>query len=110
MAAFLPSILTSQLLQVKMVGFLAISSLLCSAYVLMTASVDSERTNTAQSSSQREQGLIKRYAIPLNASLTLLVALNAFRFYGRQGVHEGYWALCVVPAGKNLWEAMMDRD
>lgn len=36
----------------------------------------------------------------LNIGLSLLVLLNAFSYRGRQGVHEGFWIICVLPAGE----------
>ena len=102
--AFLPSILMSPLLQVKIVGFLAISSLLCTAFVLSTLEVESGHTNTGQNSAQAQgkQRPMRKYLIPLNAVLALLVALNGVKFYFWQGAHGGYWVLCVVPVGEHL--------
>ena len=45
---------------------------------------------------------MRNYLIGLNAGLALLVTLNAVHFYGWEGVHGGYWALCLVPVGERL--------
>ena len=45
---------------------------------------------------------MRKYLIPLNAGLALLVTLNAVKFYGWQGVHGGYWVLCMVPVGEHF--------
>ena len=109
-AAFLPSILISPLLQVKFVGFLALSSLLCTAYVLVTLEFEPGYTNPRRNStqSQGKHKLMQKYLIPLNAGLAMLVTLNAVKFYGWQGVHRGYWVLCVVPVGEHLSEASIN--
>ena len=102
-AAFLPWVFTSPSLQVKTVGVLAISSLLCTAYILMRASPSNDdQYNRSRSSiwPSNSSGPLRKYAIPLNASLALLVSVNAIQFYGRYDEYEGYWMFCLVPIGE----------
>ena len=103
--------LISPLLQVKVVGFLALSSLLCTAFVLATLEVEPGYTNPRRNSAQFQvkHRFMQKYLIPLNASLALLVTLNAVKFYGWQGVHRGYWVLCVVPVGEQLQETLISK-
>lgn len=90
----------SQPLQAKFLGLLAISSLLCTAYLLKSGPhVGSRQSSDGEGSVQKRYGPMQKFGIPFNASLALLVALNAFTFHSKQVVHDGHWLLCLVPAG-----------
>lgn len=97
-AAFLPSLWTSSLLSVKIVDLLAIASLSCTAYSLMSMGPnDAVVANARKTRSNGAQGPMTRYIDFLNGGLSFLVSLNALSFRGRHGVHEGFWLLCVLP-------------
>ena len=101
-AAFIPSLLTSQLVQVRLIDLLALTSLICTAYILM--SMPNSKPQTAQLSHFGRplvtgSGPLERYIDFLNGGLSLLVLLNAFWYRGRQGVHEGFWLICILPFG-----------
>ena len=101
-AAFLPSLLTSQLVQAKLIDLLAITSLMCTAHILM--SMPSSKSQRAQTSYfgrplEANSSPIERYIDYFNGGLSFLILLNAFSYRGKQGVHEGFWLLCVLPAG-----------
>ena len=90
----------SQTLQAKLLGLLAISSLLCTAYLLKTGPhVSSGQSNHGEGIFQEQYGPMRKYGTPLNAGLALSVALNAFTLYGQHDVHKGHWLMCLVPAG-----------
>ena len=44
-------------------------------------------------------GPIQRYIDYLNGGLSCLICLNALTLRGREGVHEGFWLLCILPLG-----------
>ena len=99
---YLPAILTSQSVQAKLVSFLNMTSLLATAYILICISSekpDSVGGKRALSHFQDEPGPMSRYLPYLNGGLSFLLALNAIVWRRRKGVHEGFWLLCLLPAG-----------
>ena len=99
-AAFVPSLLTTRLAQVRLIDLLALSSLTYTAYML--TSMPNSKPQKAQLSHlgrpfEAGSGPLKRSIDYLNGILSLLVLLNAFSYRGRQGVHEGFWLVCVLP-------------
>ena len=44
-------------------------------------------------------GPVLRYIDCFNGGLSSLICLNALTLRGREGVHEGFWLLCVLPLG-----------
>lgn len=100
---FLPSLITSSSPQAKLIGFLAICSLSCSAFVLIVIPTSKPKTSEGLSNrlaSDEGPGPIHRYIVPMNGALSLLVGLNSIVFYHKDGVHEGFWILCFVPIGE----------
>lgn len=72
------------------------------AYILVF--VPNTRANESNSELPRQQlqpekGPILKYISHLNGGLSLLIAINAFGFRDKRGVHEGFWLLCVLPVG-----------
>lgn len=100
--AFLPSLLMSRLVQVKIVDLLAITSLVCTAHILI--SMPNRKPAEAHLSYlgrplSPDAGPLERCIDYLNSGLSLLVLLSAFSYRGKQGVHEGFWLICTLPAG-----------
>lgn len=102
--AFIPSLLTSRLVQVKIIDLLAITSSICTASVLMfmpnSKPQDAELSYLGRPI-DANTGPLERYIDYLNGGLTLLVLPNAFLYRGTQGVHEGFWSICVLPFGRS---------
>ena len=48
-------------------------------------------------------GPLHQYLSYLNAGLSLLLGLYAIGFRGRNGVHDGFWMLCLLPGRKHLY-------
>ncbi|MCJ1461706.1 hypothetical protein MMC07_000304 [Pseudocyphellaria aurata] len=98
---FLPALLTSSLFQAKILCLLSMSSLLCTAYVLIFVpkdKPDASNREPAQQIQQPRSGPVRRYINYLNGGLSMLILLNALTLKERRGVHEGFWLLCILPA------------
>ncbi|MCJ1299374.1 hypothetical protein MMC08_002166 [Hypocenomyce scalaris] len=98
--AFLPAIMTSASLHPKFVSLLAITSLLSTAYILVF--IPSQRPPEPGSKRPMRHlepvpGPLHQYLSYLNAGLSLLLGLYAIGFRGRNGVHDGFWMLCLLP-------------
>lgn len=94
----------SRLLQVKLISLLSMTSLIATAYILVfvpnTRAESPERARSRREvQSKPEQGPVHKYISYLNGGLSLLIALNAMSFKDKQGVHEGFWLLCLLPVG-----------
>lgn len=48
----------------------------------------------------QKAGPINSYLGYLNGCLSLLVLLNALNLKDKDGVHEGFWLLCILPASE----------
>ena len=99
---YLPAILTSRSAQAKLVSFLNMTSLLATAYILVFISSkkpDRVRAKRSLTHFQDEPGPMNRYLPYLNGGFSFLLALNAIIWRDRNGVHEGFWLLCLLPAG-----------
>ena len=92
----------SRLIQVKIVDLLAITSLVCTGHILISMP-NSKPPEAHLSYLGRplgpDAGPLERCIDYLNSGLSLLVLLNAFSYRGKQGVHEGFWLICTLPAG-----------
>lgn len=99
---FLPTLMTSPSPQTRLNSLLAISSLLCTAYILFLLPNGKPANVRMNSATFDGQGPIRRYLTYLNGGLSILVGLNAFRFRSKEGVHDGFWIFCVLPSGKLL--------
>ena len=100
---FLPSLLTSSLFRAKLVGLIGICSLSCSAFALIAVPTTKPVTNEEPSHGityEKDSGPLRKYVLPMNGALSLLIGLNSLVFYGKRGVHEGFWILCLIPAGE----------
>ncbi|MCJ1425938.1 hypothetical protein MMC29_003839 [Sticta canariensis] len=98
---FLPALLTTPLVQARVLCLLSMSSLMCTAYILLfipKINSDSANRNHTQEILQPASGPIHRYLSFLNGGLSMLILLNVFSLKGKQGVHEGFWLLCILPA------------
>lgn len=115
---FLPALLTSRLFQARILCLLSMSSLICTAYILIFIpknKPDARNQKHTQQIHQHSSTPIRRYISYLNGILSTLILLNAFSLEGKRGVHEGFWLLCILPAGEKyfLWRAcynMLDVD
>ena len=103
--AFVPPLLTSPSFLAKFISLLAITSLLASAYTLLYIPLPSKQTQDPKVKRpmrdlepEPELGPLKRYLIPLNGALSVLVSLNATRFRDRPVVPGGFWLFCYVPS------------
>ena len=84
-------------------ALLSISSLLCTAYILaFQPNVTSKQIGAIQGKTppQWKQESLQTYVLPLlNGVLTLVIGLHTFTFYDKQGVLQGFWLMCMLPAG-----------
>jgi len=95
----------SRLISAKLISLLSMSSLIATAYILVfVPNTRENKINSGEPSQQlqSEQGPIHKHINYLNGGLSLLIAINAFGFRDKRGVHEGFWLLCLLPAGE--WE------
>ncbi|KAL8645064.1 MAG: hypothetical protein Q9210_006915, partial [Variospora velana] len=95
---FLPTLMTSPSPQMRLISLLAISSLLCTAYILFLLPNGKPANVRMNPATFDGQGPIRRYLTYLNGGLGILVGLNAFRFRSQDGVHDGFWLFCVLPS------------
>ncbi len=83
---------------------LSISSLVCTAYSLIfipnTKPEPLNRKKKVKSIFHPQAGPIRQYISHLNGGLSMLILLNAPSLKDKQGVHEGFWLLCILPAGE----------
>ena len=99
---YLPAIVTSRSVQAKLVSFLNMTSLLATAYILVFISSkkpDLVRGKRSLTRFQDKPGPMHQYLPKLNGGFSFLLALNAIVWRQRSGVHEGFWLLCLLPAG-----------
>lgn len=100
---FLPALLTSRLFQARILCLLSMSSLICTAYILISIpknKLDAANRKHTQQILQPASGPIRRYINYFNGGLSILILLNSFNLKGKRGVHEGFWLLCILPAGE----------
>ncbi|KAL2051593.1 hypothetical protein ABVK25_008007 [Lepraria finkii] len=100
--SYIPALIMSRLLQVKLISLLSMTSLIATAYILVfvpnTRAESPERAKSRREvQSKPEKGPVHKYIGYLNGGLSLLIALNAMSFKDKQGVHEGFWLLCLLP-------------
>lgn len=102
-------------MQVKLIDVLAITSLMCTAYILHSIP-DGRPPDAATSLLGRPieagSGPIDLYVDYLNGGLSLLIFVSGFPYRGRQGVHEYYWIFCALPIGlpATRFRAMISVD
>lgn len=86
---------------------LSVSSLIATAYILIfvpnNQSEPSKSKQLSQISSFRD-GPIRQYINLLNGALAVLIVLNVPTLINKQGVHEGFWLLCLLPFRE--WELL----
>ena len=102
--AFLPVLLMSRPLQAKLICLLSISSLICTAYILVCipiATPESANRKQAKHIYPSASRPILWYINYLNGGLSILILLNAFNFKNKEGVHRGFWLLCFIPSGEH---------
>lgn len=93
----------SRLLSAKLISLLSMSSLIATAYILVfipNTRPDKSKATKSPAKLQPEAGPIQQYISYLNGGLSMLIALNAFGFRDKKGVHEGFWLLCLLPVGE----------
>lgn len=86
---------------------LSVSSLIATAYILIfVPNNQSEPSNPKQLSqiSRFQDGPIRQYINLLNGALAVLIVLNVPTLVNKQGVHEGFWLLCLLPFRE--WELL----
>ena len=101
--AYIPTLITSRLVQAKLASLLCITSLIATAYILaFVPTTGSKSPNRVKSRRQLEpeSGPIRRYISYLNGALSLVCALNFITFKEKVGVHDGFWVLCLLPVGR----------
>lgn len=101
-AIFLPTLTTSPSPQMRLISLLAVSSLLCTAYILFFLPNGKSAEGRMSSPASEGEGPICRYITYLNGGLSVLVGLNAFHFTSKEGVHDGFWLFCLLPSGEPL--------
>lgn len=92
-------------LRAKVICLLSITSLLSSAYILMYKPIAQPvPANPNQLGQQIESGFRSkdRYLNYLNGGLSVLVLFNAGALKEEEGVHDGFWLLCTLPARKSI--------
>lgn len=105
---FLPAFFRSHLLQVKLMCTLSISSLIATAYILIfVPNTQSEPLSSKQPRqiSRIRDGPIRQYINFLNGALALLIAMNVPTLISKEGVHDGFWLLCLLPFRE--WELLI---
>ena len=96
----------SRIISAKLISLLSISSLLATAYILIftpNTRTDDGKAETSRQKLQPDPGPIRKYIGYLNGGLSILIAIDAFGFKGKKGVHEGFWLLCFLPVGRSPW-------
>lgn len=86
---------------------LSVSSLVATAYILIfVPNTQSEPSNSKQPSqiSRFRDGPIRQYINFLNGALAVLIFMNAPTLVNKQGVHDGFWLLCLLPFRE--WELL----
>lgn len=100
---YLPAMVLSSSMQAKLVALLNITSLLATAYHLAVIPIGQSgrpHKHLVRGPIQRSSRPVYRYLPYLNGVFSLVLGLNALIWPGRRGVHEGFWALCLLPPGK----------
>ena len=95
----------SNTFQVKAASIISMTSLISSSYILMF--VSSTRPSVGRETlgalrTDEDLNPLRRYLVPMNGALSIVVGLNSIGFYGREGVPNGFWALCFAPTGKSI--------
>ena len=101
--AYIPTLITSSLVQAKLVSLLCITSLIATAYILAFIPTTGSKSQDRVKSKRQlkpEAGPIHRYIGYLNGALSLVCALNSVTFREKAGVHDGFWVLCLLPVGR----------
>ena len=95
----------SHLIRAKVICLLSITSLICTAYILMYKPIAQPApANRNQLSQQLESDstIRGRFLVYLNGGLSGLILLNSASLKEEKGVHEGFWLLCTLPARKSM--------
>ena len=95
--------MTSRLVQVALVSLVCMTSLIATAYILaFVPNSKPKPLDQAKSMRQPEPdvGPVRQYIGYLNGALSLLCALNCTTLRDKQGVHDGFWLLCLLPIGR----------
>ncbi|KAF6227732.1 hypothetical protein HO173_012062 [Letharia columbiana] len=98
--AYIPTLIMSSLVQAKLVSLLCITSLTATAYILAFVPITRHKSLNRVKSKKRLEpmsGPVHQYISYLNGTLSLLCALNSIIFRDKQGVHDGFWLLCLLP-------------
>lgn len=98
--AYIPALITSRLVQARLVSLLCMTSLIATAYMLaFVPNVRPKPPNRVKSKRglEPESGPVHQYISYLNGALSLLCALNSITFRDKRGVHDGFWLLCLLP-------------
>ncbi|MCJ1238731.1 hypothetical protein MMC14_006722 [Varicellaria rhodocarpa] len=99
--AYVPSLLMFSSLQAKFLSILSITSLVSTAYMLFF--IPNVRLNTSRRKRRNlqiepEPSMIDQYLGYLNGGLSFLIALNAWTIQEKNGVHDLFWTLCLLPS------------
>lgn len=102
---YLPALVMSHLLRARLMCLLSITSLACTAYILMfkpiAQPVPANRNQLVQQLDSEPKPR-DRYLSYLNGGLSVLILLNSAALKDERGVHDGFWLLCTLPARKSM--------
>ena len=93
----------SRLVQAKLISLLCITSLVATTYILVfvpNARLSPPIRSKSKRKLEPESGPVHQYIVYLDGALSLVCALYSITFKDRQGVHDGFWLLCLLPIGK----------
>jgi hypothetical protein len=99
---YLPSIIKSSAWGARITAIMCMTSCLMTAYILVF--IPNKKPNGSESRQRlammNEDPRPLHVALPyLNIALSILVALNGYLWRDRKGVHDGFWIICLLPAG-----------
>ncbi|MCJ1340221.1 hypothetical protein MMC09_005515 [Bachmanniomyces sp. S44760] len=109
MMTYWPALLTAPALQPKIISLFCITSLAATSYILLflpNGKPQLEGSKPPIGHSDDEPSPVEKHLGYLNAGLSFLIALNAGIWYGKKGVHDGFWVLCLLPGCKFANEAI----
>ncbi|KAI9731678.1 MAG: hypothetical protein M1834_004467 [Cirrosporium novae-zelandiae] len=97
---FLPALFGSSPSLIKLISLLGITSLGATAYTLIFIPIPKPDPKGKRPlyRAVQEEGPLQKYLELLNGALCALLSIAAWRIKDKQGAHEGFWMICLVPA------------
>lgn len=102
---YLPALFMSQLLRVKLICFLSMTSLACTGFILMFRPIAQTLPSNYDEPVQQlesESTPKDQYLSYLNGFLCVLILLNAAPLRDESNVHDGFWLLCILPFCRSM--------